>query len=73
MDPLSSDDECFSEQLDCSNMAPSAKTVIYYQRLYLRICAEPLSSQTALQQRFTMRRYNIDSDGRLTNLAKAME
>ncbi|KAH9022540.1 hypothetical protein EDB85DRAFT_1895176 [Lactarius pseudohatsudake] len=29
--------------------------------------------QTILQQRFTMRRYNLGADGRLTNLAKAME
>lgn len=30
-------------------MVPSAKMVIYYQHLYLRICAELLSSQTALE------------------------
>ncbi|KAH9983669.1 hypothetical protein BJV77DRAFT_1072711 [Russula vinacea] len=33
----------------------------------------PRAPKTILRQRFTMRRYNLEHDGRLTNLAKAIE
>ncbi|KAH9051416.1 hypothetical protein EDB87DRAFT_1582687 [Lactarius vividus] len=33
----------------------------------------PKAPKTILQQRFTMRQYNLEADGRLTNLAKAMD
>ncbi|KAH9030042.1 hypothetical protein EDB85DRAFT_1891774 [Lactarius pseudohatsudake] len=33
----------------------------------------PKAPKTILRQRFTMRRYNLGKDGRLTNLAKAMD
>ncbi|KAH9017139.1 hypothetical protein EDB85DRAFT_1897787 [Lactarius pseudohatsudake] len=48
------DDDCFSVQLDGSDVSPKAP-------------------KTILRQRFTMRRYNLGADGRLTNLVKAME
>ncbi|KAI9507346.1 hypothetical protein F5148DRAFT_1149809 [Russula earlei] len=48
------DDDCFSVQLDSTDMFPKA-------------------TKTILWQRFTMRRYNLEHDGRLTNLAKAMD
>ena len=41
--------------------------------LYLNIGADLHSNQTILQQRFTMRCYNLEHNGRLTNLAKAIE
>ncbi|KAI9450751.1 hypothetical protein BJY52DRAFT_1227039 [Lactarius psammicola] len=58
MSPSSSasddDDDCFSVQLESSEMSPKAP-------------------RTILRQRFAMRRYHLGQDGRLTNLAKAMD
>ncbi|KAH9024372.1 hypothetical protein EDB85DRAFT_2150515 [Lactarius pseudohatsudake] len=48
------DDDCFSVQLDSSEMSPRAP-------------------KTILRQRFAMRRYHLGQDGRLTNLARAMD
>ena len=66
------DDECFSVQLDSSDMCPRAhKVAISCSRLDVSI--DLCFNQTILRQRFAMRRYNLEQDGRLTHLAKAKE
>jgi hypothetical protein len=69
------DDECLSVQLDGSDMCPSAPKVTIHSSPCVRVdvSADLHSNQTILRQRFTMRRYNLEHDGRLTNLAKAIE
>jgi hypothetical protein len=44
---------------------------LFFSRL--DVSADPHSEQTIFRQRFPMRRYNLERDGRLTNLAKAIE
>jgi hypothetical protein len=60
----------------CNSMAATCVQVL--QRLpsiplLVDVSADLHSNQTILRQRFTMRRYNPEHDGRLTNLAKAIE
>ncbi|KAH9953237.1 hypothetical protein BC827DRAFT_1249679 [Russula dissimulans] len=50
----SDDDDCYSVQLEGSDLTPRA-------------------AKTILRQRFTMRRYNLEKDGRLTNQLRAMD
>jgi hypothetical protein len=69
------DDECFAVQLDGSGMYPRTQKVIRSSSIPLRldVGADLHSDQTILRQRFPMRRYNLERDGRLTNLTKAIE
>jgi len=76
MDHPTDDDDCFSVQLDGSDMFPKASKVSIYasdRPSLLVLTCIPISNQTILRQRFTMRRYNLEHDGRLTNLVKTME
>ncbi|KAI9430148.1 hypothetical protein H4582DRAFT_2064095 [Lactarius indigo] len=63
------DDNCFSVQLDSSEMSPKAPKVSF------TFCFNKgtESTQTILWQRFAMRRYHLGQDGRLTNLARVMD
>ncbi|KAI9440154.1 hypothetical protein H4582DRAFT_2056767 [Lactarius indigo] len=63
------DDDCFSVQLNSSEMSPKAPKVSF------TFCFNKgtESTQTILRQRFAMRRYHLGQDGRLTNLARAMD
>ena len=65
------DDDCDSVQLEGSDLTPRAAKVsfIYFKTNIRLTCA----TQTILRQRFTMRRYNLEKDGRLTNQLRAME
>ncbi|KAH9014065.1 hypothetical protein EDB84DRAFT_1443989 [Lactarius hengduanensis] len=63
------DDDCLSVQLDSSEMSPKAPKVSF------TFCFNKgtESMQTILRQRFAMRQYHLGQDGRLTNLARAMD
>jgi hypothetical protein len=74
MDSASDNEDCFSVQLEGSDMSPKAPKVAS-NRIYVCHdgCPYLHSIQTILRKRFPMRRYNLEQDGRLTNLVKAME
>jgi len=75
MDPASDDDECLSVQLEGSDMSPKAPKVTS-NHLYLCHDGHPYLHQLEFRhppEEVPMRRYNLEQDGRLTNLAKAME
>jgi hypothetical protein len=65
------DDDCDSVQLEGSDVTPRAAKVCFY--LFQTNIGLTSVTQTILRQRFTMRRYNLEKDGRLTNQLKAME
>ena len=73
MDPSSDGDgKCFTVQLDGSDSTPRAQKVI--STLRLDVGPDDLhSNKTILRLTFTTRRYNVERDGRLTSLAKAIE
>jgi hypothetical protein len=74
MDPSNDGDgEHIVVQLKGSDRSPRAPKVTSIS-LHLDVGTDDLhSNKTILRQTFTMRRYNVERDGRLTSLAKAIE
>ncbi len=74
MDPSNDgDSEHFVVQLKGSDRSPRALKVTSTS-FHLDVGTDDLhSNKTILRQMFTTRRYNVERDGRLTSLAKAIE
>ena len=74
MDPsIHGDVEHFVVQLNGSDKSPRAPKVTSMS-LYFDASTDDLHfNKTILRQTFTTRHYNVERDGRLTSLAKAIE